>query len=177
MLDYVKRKIKNNKRRRAIVKETKKAKKFSEKTGELFGSVGDNLVVFGEITLFSPEKITVGNDCKINAGVYINARSGVSIGDNVTLSYGCKLISTGYDVDIFMKTGERCHIEDKPITIGNNCWICADAIVLPGVHIDGENVIIAAGAVVTKSICESNVIMAGNPARIIRKMGDKDETR
>lgn len=62
------------------------------------------------------------------------------------------------------------HVTDKPIVIGNHCWICADAIILPGVEITGEYVVIAAGAVVTKSIKESRVIVAGNPARIIKKV-------
>ena len=62
------------------------------------------------------------------------------------------------------------HVTDKPIVIGNHCWICADAIILPEVEITGEYVVIAAGAVVTKSIKESRVIVAGNPARIIKKV-------
>lgn len=52
------------------------------------------------------------------------------------------------------------------IIIGNNCFIGAKSIVLYGVTI-ADNVIVAAGSVVTRSINESNVIVAGNPARII----------
>lgn len=52
------------------------------------------------------------------------------------------------------------------ITIGNNCFIGAHAIVMYGVTL-ADNVIVGAGSVVTKSVTESNVILAGNPARIV----------
>ena len=49
-----------------------------------------------------------------------------------------------------------------------------DAIVLPGVRITGNHVVVAAGAVVTKDITESRVIVAGNPARIVKRMGENN---
>ena len=52
------------------------------------------------------------------------------------------------------------------ITIGNNCFIGARSVVMYGVTI-ADNVIVAAGSVVTKSVTESNVVVAGNPARVI----------
>ena len=99
----------------------------------------------------------------------MNGRSGITIGDNVTLSHGAKLVSTGYDVEHWMETGERVHIDNKPIYIGDNCWIGANAIILPGVKITGEYVIIGAGAVVTKDVTESRVLVAGNPAKIVKR--------
>lgn len=52
------------------------------------------------------------------------------------------------------------------ITIGSNCFIGARSVIMYGVTI-ADNVIVAAGSVVTKSVSESNVIVAGNPAKII----------
>jgi acetyltransferase-like isoleucine patch superfamily enzyme len=60
------------------------------------------------------------------------------------------------------------HIENKPIVIGDQCWIGAGAIILPGVEITGEYVVVAAGAVVTKNVEESRVVLAGSPARIVK---------
>lgn len=56
--------------------------------------------------------------------------------------------------------------ESKPVEIGRNCWIAANAVILPGVTI-GDNVIVAAGAIVTKSFGDSCVI-GGNPAKVIK---------
>lgn len=135
---------------------------------------GEELEVFGEPELSFPQNITIGDGFKINSLAYLNGRSGITIGHNVTVSRGAKIISTGYDLDKFFANGERVHITDKPIFIGNHCWICADAIILPGVKITGEYVVVAAGAVVTKDITESKVVVAGNPARIVKRMGDNN---
>ncbi|HVY30202.1 MAG TPA: sugar O-acetyltransferase [Polyangiaceae bacterium] len=56
----------------------------------------------------------------------------------------------------------------KPVSIGHDCWIGGGAIILPGVTI-GDNAVIGAGSVVTKSL-PSNVVAAGNPCRAIREL-------
>lgn len=131
-------------------------------------SCGDNLQLLGNPEISYNKNLRIGNNCKINSNVYINARSGVLIGNNVTISNGAKIISTGYDINHWMNSGEKIHTTNTPVTIGNNCWIGANAIILPGVEISGEFVVVGAGAVVTKSITESNVLVAGNPATIVK---------
>ena len=59
-----------------------------------------------------------------------------------------------------------------PVHIGKNCWIGANAVVLPGITI-GDNVVIGAGSVVTKDI-PSNVVAAGNPCRVLRQVSEHD---
>ena len=153
-------------------KEQKRIALFKSK----LASCGLNLKIFGEPVIYSPERLTIGSDCKINDQVYINAQSGVIIGNDVTLSYGAKIISTGYDIERWVETGKKVHIENTPVKIGNHCWICTDATILPGVNILGEFVIVAAGAVVTKDITEDKVVVAGSPAKIIKRIeGNKDE--
>lgn len=49
-------------------------------------------------------------------------------------------------------------------------WIGANSLILGGVNITGNNVVIAAGSVVTKSFSESNVVLAGCPAKIIKQI-------
>ena len=152
----------------------KKIEKKEQKRIDLFksklASCGSNLKIFGEPVIYSANRLTIGSDCKMNDKVYINARSGVTIGDDVTLSYGAKIISTGYDVEHWVETGERLHVVNTPVKIGNHCWVCTDAIILPGVNITGEYVVVAAGAVVTKDITEDKVIVAGSPARVVKKL-------
>ena len=151
-------------------KEIKEQEKLNASVRNIVKSCGDGLQVFGKPEITSPEKIIIGNRCKINSLVYLNGRSGITIGDNVTLSRGAKVISTGYDLDLFFQKGERVHFTDRPVYIGNYCWVGADAIILPGVKITGEKVVVAAGAVVTKDITESKVVVGGNPAKIIKRM-------
>ena len=142
------------------------------KVKELVNSCGEGLEVFGDIKIYSGECIDIGSKCKLNDQVYLNARSGIKLGDDVTISYGAKIVSTGYDLEEWIETGEKTHFVDKPISIGNHCWIGAGAIILPGVTISGEYVVVAAGAVVTKDILENKVVVAGNPAKIIKRLGE-----
>jgi len=87
----------------------------------------------------------------------------IEIGDNCTISRNTLLITHDYSVD-FPMTRFTTMLKGL-IIIGNNCFIGVNCIILPGVTI-GDNVIIGAGSVVTKSI-PSNVTAAGNPAKII----------
>ena len=118
--------------------------------------------------------MSIGDWCKFNDLVYINATSGVYIGDDVTLSRGASIISTGYDLDEFFTTGQKVHFSNRSIRIGNHCWIGAGAVILPGIQISGEYVVVGAGAVVTKDINESRVIVAGNPAKIVKRMDESN---
>lgn len=94
-------------------------------------------------------------------GVYIHALSGIIIGNNVDISPGVKIITADHT------TGKHhLHDEAPPMKIGNNVFIYANSVVLPGVEI-GDNVIIGAGSVVTKSI-PSNSVAVGNPCKVIK---------
>ena len=62
----------------------------------------------------------------------------------------------------------------KPVIIGDNVWIGGSAVINPGVNI-GDNVVIASGAVVTKDV-RANVIVGGNPARIIKELDIRNDS-
>ena len=94
----------------------------------------------------------------------------VTIGDNVMLAPNVSIYTAGHPVHPDSRnSGYEYGI---PITIGNNVWIGGNAVILPGVTI-GNNVVIGAGSVVTKDIPD-NVIAAGNPCRILRKITEED---
>lgn len=150
--------------------QNRKGKKIQKKVQ----SCGKHFYVFGNIKIDFPDKLIIGDWCKFNDLVYINATSGVYIGDDVTLSRGSSIISTGYDMNEFFTTGQKVHFSNRSIRIGNHCWIGAGAIILPGVQISGEYVVVGAGTVVTKDIIESRVVVAGNPARIVKRMDDNN---
>ncbi len=145
---------------------------LAEKIRRQVGECGENLQVFGDVEISIPLNVKIGNNCKLNSKTYINARNGVILGDDVSVSYGVKLLSTGYDIDKWVKTGVKEHKAEEPVYIGNHCWIGAGATILPGVKITGEYVVIGADSVVTGDVTQSKVILAGSPARIIKRIDD-----
>lgn len=112
-----------------------------------------------------------GNICmhensEIERCCFLLAKDRIEIGENSTLAYGVSII-TGADPNgpknKLSKIYPPLH---APVVIGNDCWIGANAIILPGVTI-GDCVMVAAGSVVNKDI-PSNVLVAGSPA-VIKK--------
>ena len=85
----------------------------------------------------------------------------ISIGNNTTLT-DVKVLA--HDASIFKELG---YTKIGKVTIGNNCFIGAKALILPGVTI-GDNVIIGACSVVTKDI-PSNSVAVGNPCRVVQR--------
>lgn len=65
------------------------------------------------------------------------------------------------------------HLPGKDIIIGDRCWIGMKRVVLPGVIL-GEGTIVGAGAIVTKSFIDGNCVVAGNPAKVIKIICDKN---
>ena len=97
--------------------------------------------------------------------VYIQAKNGIRVHSSVYMAPGVKIISANHDFSDLKK-----HTQGREITIGRGVWLGANAIILPEVNI-GDNSIVGAGSVVTKDVPE-NVVVAGNPARIIRSLAD-----
>ncbi len=87
----------------------------------------------------------------------------VEFGDNVTFAADADMICHDNSV---IKCGINATDYYGKIKIGNNCFIGIRSIILPGVIL-GDNTIVGAGSVVTKSFTEGNVIIAGNPAHAI----------
>jgi len=132
---------------------------------KLLLSCGYSFKLWGNCYIKNPNKIIIGNNVSINDNCYLNGLGEIQIGNNVSLSANSMLISTGLNIDTFKIKKE--HI-NKKITIGNNVQVGAGAIILSGVTVN-DNVIIGAGSVVIKDI-ESNCIVVGNPARVLRKI-------
>ena len=123
--------------------------------------------VLGLFRVGNKRNITIGNDCGINSGVYILGHSKVIIGNNVVLSVDVKIIDAGLDLNDFIRIKKPQHIAST-VVIQDDVWIGAGAIILPGVTV-GKKSVVAAGAVVTKDV-PPYVVVAGNPAKIIREL-------
>ncbi|EHC44543.1 Maltose O-acetyltransferase, partial [Salmonella enterica subsp. enterica serovar Alachua str. R6-377] len=90
----------------------------------------------------------------------------IHIGDNCMLAPGVHIYTATHPLDAVERNSGR--ELGKPVTIGNNVWIGGRAVVNPGVTI-GDNVVVASGAVVIKNV-PPDVVVGGNPARIIKKL-------
>ena len=105
---------------------------------------------------------TVGSFCLSN-GCYIQGLQGINIGHNFLFGPGVSIISVNHGVNNEFKDSNT-----KPIVIGDNVWLGTNVTILPEVHL-GNNVVVGAGSVVTKSFPD-NVIIGGNPASIIKEI-------
>ena len=96
----------------------------------------------------------------------------IEIGKNVQITIGVKILTHGYDWSVLKgKYGEVLGSAGK-VTIGDNCFIGMNTVILKGTTI-GNNTIIGAGSVVVKDIPE-NVVAVGNPCRVLREIGEHD---
>lgn len=108
--------------------------------------------------------VKVGSNCRIYTTSFGSEPWMITIGNKVTVTSGVVLLT--HDGSAWLMNDEKGRrYLYKRVIIGNNVFIGINSIVMPGVKIE-DNVIIAAGSVVTKSV-PSGVIIAGNPARII----------
>ncbi len=118
--------------------------------------------------IMPPFYIDMGKNIKIGKQVFINhnctcmTAGSITIDDCVMIGPQVTLLTANHDFD------DHNTLICKPIRIKKNVWIGARATILPGITI-GENSVVAGGSVVTKDV-EPNVIVGGNPARVIKRL-------
>ncbi len=117
--------------------------------------------------------IEVGKNFYANYNCTIIDVGKVKIGDNCMLAPNVAIYTAGHP--IFPDTRNSTFEYGKEVTIGDNVWIGGNSVVCPGVSI-GNNVVIGAGSVVVKDIPD-NVIAAGNPCKVIRKITEDDRRK
>ncbi len=109
--------------------------------------------------------ITIGDDFYANFDLQLLDVAPITIGAHVLIGPNVIVCTAGHPVDPEIR---RTKLEfGKPITIGDNVWIGAGSIILPGVSI-GEDSVIGAGSVVTKDV-PAGVVAAGNPAAFLKR--------
>lgn len=133
---------------------------------ELFGRAGKNIYIEPTFCCDYGSNIFVGDNFYANYNCVILDVAPVHIGDNCFIAPQVGIYTATHPLDAHT----RCSGAEygKPITIGNNCWIGGHATINPGVTL-GDNVVVGSGAVVTKNF-RDNVVIAGNPARIIKTL-------
>ncbi|KAF6842875.1 galactoside O-acetyltransferase [Colletotrichum musicola] len=106
--------------------------------------------------------------------VYVNSNSTwidtclITVGSRTLIGPNCSFYSGTHPLDPTLRNGTRGPESGKPITIGEDCWLGGNVIVLPGVTI-GKGVTVGAGSVVTKDVPDY-VCVVGNPARVVKKI-------
>lgn len=108
------------------------------------------------------KNLSFGENVFLNAGCKFQDQGGISIGNGALIGHNVVLTTLNHDQNP-AKRGALL-----PAPMGNNVWIGANAVVLPGVTV-GDGAIIAAGAVVTKDV-PPNTIVGGVPAKVIKKL-------
>lgn len=132
----------------------------------LFGSAGENVTVLPVFNCDNGSNIHVGKNFLANYNVTILDIAPVWIGDYVMIGPGTLITTVNHPLS---PLGRRRHLGiAKSVHIGDDVWIGGNVTILPGVCI-GNNVVIAAGAVVTKDIPD-NCVAGGVPAKVMKTL-------
>jgi len=113
------------------------------------------------------DEIRVGRNVFVNQNCTFYDLGGLDIADDVMIGPNVSILTTGHPLDPLQR---RAATIGKPIVIERNVWIAAGATIIGGVTV-GENSVVAAGSVVTRDV-PPNTFVGGNPARIIRSIGN-----
>src|SRR5438034_6391612 len=122
-------------------------------------TIGDFTLLNGAL-IMAEEKIDIGSHCLISWNV------GIADSDFHPLEPAQRLIDAQALAPFFKERPPRPQLKTAPVKIADNVWIGMNAVILKGVTI-GDNSVVAAGSVVTKSV-PSNTIVAGNPAAVVK---------
>lgn len=136
---------------------------------ELLGSLGEGAFVKPPLYVDYGEHLHIGARTFVNYNLVALDVAAITIGEDCQLGPNVQLLTPTHPVD---PQPRRDKLEAaQPITIGDNVWLGGGVIVCPGVTI-GDNSVIGAGSVVTRNI-PANVVAVGNPARVLRTIGDQ----
>lgn len=133
---------------------------------KLLGSVKNTFTIEPSFWCDYGYNIELGENFYSNHNLVILDGAKVSFGDNVFIAPNCGFYTAGHPLSVSERNKGLEYA--KPIKVGNNVWIGANVIVLPGVTI-GDNCTIGAGSVVVKDI-PANSLAVGNPCRVIRQI-------
>jgi maltose O-acetyltransferase len=133
---------------------------------QLLGQIGQNSIIEPPFYCSYGHNIYIGDDVFLNVLCTILDCNEVHIGHHVMIGPAVQIYTAAH----LLQAEARIQGWEvaKPIVIEDNVWLGGGAILLPGIKI-GRNAVVGAGAVVTRSVPE-NVVVAGNPARVIREI-------
>ncbi|EMW5714738.1 chorismate mutase [Enterococcus lactis] len=152
-----------------IINQAESAELRSQLLKETFGRTGKKIYMEPVINFDYGYNIFVGENFYANFNCTFLDVSTIEIGDNCMFAPNVQLYTATHPLHPVKRNS--CLEYAKPIKIGDNVWLGGGVIVTPGVTL-GNNVVVGAGSVVTKSFPD-NVVIAGNPARIIKTVEEE----
>ena len=139
---------------------------------EVFAECGENNYI--ELPLhanWGGHHVHFGSQIYANSNLTLVDDGHIYVGDKVMFGPNVTIATANHPIDPDLR-GKGLQY-NKDVYIGENTWIGANAVIVPGIRI-GKNVVIGAGSVVTKDIPD-DVIAVGNPCRVLREVGEHDK--
>lgn len=128
----------------------------------IFPTMGEGSRVSAPLSGVRFHMVNIGRNVVVMPGCLMMSAGGITIEDGAMIAANVQIISNNHDLY------ESQVITCKPVHIGKNAWIGAGTTILPGVTV-GDNAVVGAASVVTKDVA-ADTIVAGNPARFIRRI-------
>lgn len=148
------------------------SEKRAELLNEMMADIGENCYVEPPFYAnWGGKHVHFGNDVYANFGLTMVDDADIYVGDGVMFAPHVTVATAGHPIDPTLRRAALQY--NMEVHIGNNVWIGAGALIMPGVTI-GDNTVIGAGSVVTKDI-PANVVAVGNPCRVMREIGEHDK--
>ncbi|MCA0936535.1 sugar O-acetyltransferase [Vibrio alginolyticus] len=138
---------------------------------QIFAEVGDNCYIEPPLHANWGIHTHLGKNVYANFNLTLVDDTHIYIGDYVMIGPNVTIATAGHPIDPCLR--KKVAQFNIPVTIGNNVWVGANSVILPGITV-GENSVIGAGSVVTKDI-PANVVAVGNPCRVLREISEHDK--
>lgn len=116
--------------------------------------------------IFNPDDM---RNFHANGCYYQGINGKIYIGEGTRIAPNCGFITSNHDMNDITKSADG-----KDVVIGKKCWIGMNSVILPGVKL-GNHTIVGAGSIVTKSFECGNCVIAGNPAKLLRRLEEEND--
>lgn len=139
---------------------------------EMLGSIGEDCYIEPPFRAnWGGKHVFFGKGVYANFNFTVVDDGNIYVGDNVMFGPNVTIATAGHPIETELR--RRALQYNMDVHIGNNVWIGAGAVIVPGITI-GDNSVIGAGSVVTKDI-PANVVAVGNPCKVLREIGEHDK--
>ncbi len=124
--------------------------------------IGSHTYIHTPVRLFALRHLEIGDNSTVNPHCYLDARSGIWIGNNVNIAHNTKIYTLGHDIN-----APDLPLIGKPVRIEDDAFLFSNVIILPGVTV-GKGAVVYPGSVVVKDVPPYTVV-GGNPAKFIKE--------